>query len=539
MVNRCRFAPSPTGQLHVGGARSALFNVLFARATGGKFVLRLEDTDRARSSVESEQSIMRDMEWLGLNWDEGPGCGGPGAPYRQSDRLEIYTQHLEEMLEAGHAYEAWESPEELMVLRKEAEAQKINFLYRRRTYSETEVAQYRAEGRRPVLRCVGSSDDIVFQDEVLGDIRVPAEDMDDFVIRKADGFPTYHFAVVVDDHHMGVTHVLRAQEHLKNTARHIQLYQQLGWDAPKHGHMPLIFSMGGGKMSKRDKAKAARAAARDSGLERSDLAAKIGMSPEDFQKFMKKKNDDLGTAVAIAEAVGVQLPEIDVIDFRRSGYLPEALVNFLSLLGWNPGDDKEIMDWDELVSLFTLDRMGKTAAKFDREKLEWMNGMYIRAAPVERIVNAMQDFAAFNTARWSNESQERLSAIATLFRERATTIRALEDQIGWLYEAPTTYGPAKSIKKFLLKNEGAGLAALAQTADLIQSISDWTEPLLESELSAFCEDKLEGKLGQLAQPLRIALTGTPVSPPIFASLALLEQSEVTRRIQACLDHFRE
>jgi glutamyl/glutaminyl-tRNA synthetase len=539
MVNRCRFAPSPTGQLHVGGARSALFNVLFARATGGKFVLRLEDTDRARSSVESEQSIMRDMEWLGLSWDEGPGCGGPGAPYRQSDRLEIYTRHLGEMLQAGHAYEAWESPDELTALRQDAESQKINFLYRRRTYSEAEVAQFRTEGRRPVLRCVGSGSDMVFQDEVLGEIRVPAEDMDDFVIRKADGFPTYHFAVVVDDHHMGVTHVLRAQEHLKNTARHVQLYQQLGWEPPKHGHMPLIFSMGGGKMSKRDKAKAARAAARDSGLEHSELAAKIGMSPEDFHRFMKKKNDDLGTAVAIAEAVGVQLPEIDVIDFRRSGYLPEALVNFLSLLGWNPGDDKEIMDWEELVSLFTLDRMGKTAAKFDRDKLEWMNGMYIRAAPLERIVNAMQDFAVFNPARWADESQDRLLAIATLFRERATTIRALDEQVGWIYEAPASYGPAKSIKKFLLKNEGAGLAALAQTVEVIESISHWKESEIEADLSAFCETKLEGKLGQLAQPLRIALTGTPVSPPIFATLALLEQDEVVRRIQACLTHFRE
>ena len=539
MQSRCRFAPSPTGQLHVGGARSALFNVLFARATGGRFVLRLEDTDRARSSVESEQSIMRDLEWLGLGWDEGPNCGGPGAPYRQSERLEIYQTHLQEMVAAGQAYEAWESSDELTALRKAAEVEKRNFLYRRRTYSDEEITQFKAEGRKPVLRCVGSDQDIVFHDEVLGEIRVPADDMDDFVIRKADGFPTYHFAVVVDDHHMGVTHVLRAQEHLKNTARHIQLYSQLGWAPPKHGHMPLIFSMTGGKMSKRDKAKAARAAARESEMERAELAAKIGMSAEDLQRFMKKKNDDLSTAVAIAQAIGVPLPEIDVHDFRQSGYLPEALVNFLSLLGWNPGDDKEIMSWEELVGLFTLDRMGKTAAKFDRDKLEWMNGMYIRAASIERVVSAMQDYAQLNEARWASESPERLVAIATLFRERANTIRALEAQVGWLYAAPTEYGPAKSIKKFLLKNEGAGLAAMAKTAEVLAGDFDWSEAGLERALTAFCEAELDGKLGQLAQPLRIALTGTPVSPPIFASLALLERDQVLERIQSCLAHFAE
>lgn len=537
MQTRCRFAPSPTGQLHVGGARSALFNVLFARATGGQFVLRLEDTDRARSSVESEQSIMRDLEWLGLGWDEGPNCGGPAAPYRQSERLEIYQKHLQEMLAAGHAYEAWESPDELMVLRKAAEAEKRNFLYRRRNYSDAEITQFKAEGRKSVLRCVGSEHDIVFKDEVLGEIRVPAEDMDDFVICKADGFPTYHFAVVVDDHHMAVTHVLRAQEHLKNTARHIQLYAQLGWAPPKHGHMPLIFSMSGGKMSKRDKAKAARAAARESGMERAELAEQIGMSADDLQRFMKKKNDDLGTAVAIAQAIGVQLPEIDVLDFRRSGYLPEALVNFLSLLGWNPGDDKEILSWEELVGLFTLDRMGKTAAKFDRDKLEWMNGMYIRAASLERVVEAMRDYAAFNPAQWADESPARLTAIAELFRERATTIRALDAQVGWLYTAPTEYGPQKSIKKFLLKNEGAGLAALEKTAAILGGDFDWSEGELERVLMALCEAELDGKLGQLAQPLRIALTGSPVSPPIFASLALLNREQVLQRIRACLVHF--
>lgn len=539
MSTRCRFAPSPTGQLHVGGARSALFNVLFARATAGKFVLRLEDTDRLRSSVESEQRIMEDLRWLGLEWDEGPECGGPGAPYRQSERLSFYAEALAQLVDQGLAYEAWETPEELMALRKEAEANKTSFLYRRRPYSTEDLQRFAAEGRKPVLRCVGSSEDIVFLDEVLGEIRVPAQDMDDFVVRKADGFPTYHFAVVVDDHHMGVTHVLRAQEHLKNTARHIQLYQQLGWEPPKHGHMPLIFSMTGGKMSKRDKAKAARQMTRESGQELSTLAAEIGMAEEDLRRFMKKKNDDLSTAEALAGVLGVDLPEIDVIDFRRSGYLPEALVNFLALLGWNPGDDREVMGWDELVSVFTLDRMGKTAAKFDREKLEWMNGMYVRNSTIPRLVDAMKDYGQFNEVNWKDSDDQLLASIATLFRERATTIRSLETQCGWLFQPPTAYGPAKSIKKFLLRNEAQGLGVLKDLLPELAGMSSWSEEALESVIQAFAERRTEGKLGLIAQPLRIALTGGPVSPPIFSSIALLSQADTIARIEACLTHFAE
>ena len=538
METRCRFAPSPTGKLHVGGARSALFNVLFARTTGGKFVLRLEDTDQVRSSEESAQSIMADLRWLGLDWDEGPEKGGPGAPYRQSQRLSVYQQYLEKMVASGQAYEAWESSEELTALRQAAEAEKRGFVYRRRDYTAEELERFQAEGRKPVLRCVGSSEDIHFEDDILGPIRVPAEDMDDFVIRKADGYPTYHFAVVVDDHHMGVTHVLRAQEHLKNTARHIQLYKQLGWEPPSHGHMPLIFSMSGGKMSKRDKAKVARAAVRESGVDREELSSSLGISGEELQRFMKKKTDDMSIVLGLAKALNLALPEIDVMDFRQSGYLPEALVNFLALLGWNPGDDREILSWEELVESFTLGRMGKTAAKFDREKLEWMNGMYLRAATVDRVVEAMKDYASLNSARWSEESEERLVALAELFKDRATTIRGLDELVAWVYSAPESYGPAKSVKKFLLRNEEQGLGVLAELEEVLGSVTEWKAHELEAVLTAFCEERCEGKLGSIAQPLRIAITGTPVSPPIFESLAVLSQEEVVGRVSACVAHFR-
>ena len=212
---------------------------------------------------------------------------------------------------------------------------------------------------------------------------------------------------------------------------------------------------------------------------------------------------------------------------------------FLALLGWNPGDDREILSWDELVEAFTLDRMGKTAAKFDREKLEWMNGMYMRSATIERVVTAMKDFGTFNETVWSHESDERLHQLAGLLKDRSTTIRGLEEQAAWIYAAPETYGPAKSVKKFLLRNESAGLAVLKKLEQVILAEDTWTEAALEQSLMAFCEAECEGRLGSIAQPLRIALTGTPVSPPIFATLAMLTKQDATRRISACLAHFSE
>ncbi len=536
---RCRFAPSPTGRLHVGGARTALFNHLFAKSTGGNFVLRIEDTDRQRSSLESERGICEDLRWLGLNWQEGPNEGGPGAPYRQSERLELYSQHMQELIAAGRAYYAYETGDELTAERKLAEAAKTSFRYRRRDYSEQDMARFKGEGRVPVLRfATPPGQEVLIQDQILGQVRVGPGDLDDFIIGKGDGFPTYHFAVVVDDHHMQVTHVLRAQEHLMNTARHILLYQAFGWEMPEHGHMPVINSIGGGKMSKRDKAKAARAAAKEAGWDAATLSEKLSIPLDLATSFLKKKNNDVEIAIPVAAELGVELPEIDVEDFRASGFLPEALLNYLALLGWSNGDDREIWDQAELEQVFLIKRIGSSAARFDPAKLLWMNGQYVRASTVERLVQASADYALRNPeGLLAGLDPARLHLVISLFHERFQTFAELEQNAAWVQEAPVVYGPEKAIKKHLLK--GDGLARLSASEAIVAGIENWNAQGIEAGLQAAADAHYEGRVGKLAQPLRVALTGGPVSPGVGETLAILTQAECVARIQACKAHFAE
>ena len=413
---RCRFAPSPTGRLHVGGARTALFNLLFARRTGGAMILRIEDTDQLRSSLASERLIFEDLRWLGIIADESPEHGGAYGPYRQSERLHRYKEVAQALIDAGQAYEAWESNEELDALRKAAEGSAQGALkYRRRAYTPEQLAEYRAEGRLPVVRLKVAGTGQRFVDLILGEVSVAAEDLEDFVILKGDGFPTYHFAVVVDDHDMRVTHVLRAQEHLLNTTKHLAIYQALGWSPPEHGHMPLIFSMEGGKMSKRDKAKTARARCLADGHSAAALAQRTGLDEALLAEFLAKKTDDVEIALAIGAALKLELPEIDVVDFRAAGYLPEALVNFLALLGWNAGvGDRELYTLDELGEAFSLDRVGSTAARFDRDKLRWMNGLYIRQASDERLLLGLREYAGLNDTPLATASDDTLLKLSLI-----------------------------------------------------------------------------------------------------------------------------
>ncbi len=538
MTSRVRFAPSPTGQLHVGGARTALFNWLFARGTDGKMVLRIEDTDQVRSSRESEESIKADLQWLGLQWDEGPDAGGPGAPYRQSERREHYDAALKQLLDAGHAYLAYESPEELGAMRDAARAEKRDFIFRKPEYSADDLARFEAEGRVPVVRLQAPGHDVHFVDQVLGEITVPEAKMDDFVIRKADGFPTYHMAVVVDDQHMQVTHVLRAQEHLMNTAKHLLIYEALGWEPPQHGHMPLIFSMDGSKMSKRDKAKATRARVRELGWNDAQVAEATGLDEETCFRFRKKKTDDLNIALKIAEATDATLPEIDVVDFRAGGYLPEALVNFLALLGWNPGTEQELFTLPGLVEAFDISRMGKTAAKFDRDKLRWMNAQTIKETSMDRLVAVCRDWSRYHPSSLLHTIDDaRLTALLDLYRERIQTLGELEQQGHFFFTRPTTWGPAKAIKKHLLR--GDGLQRLARAGEVLSTVEDWTAEGINAALTQAAEAEFEGQMGRLAQPIRVAVAGGPVSPSIDATLVLLGKEETLARISACSTHFAE
>lgn len=543
MPIRTRFAPSPTGSLHVGGVRTALYCLLLARQTGGQFVLRIEDTDRARSTEESYRGILRDLRWLGLQWDEGPDLAEPGphGPYLQSQRLDLYNQYIDQLLAEGKAYLAWETPEELAQERAEHAAAKRDFHYRRRTYTPEQLERFQAEGRTPVVRLAAPNRAITVQDEVLGSVTLEAEALDDIVIRKADGFPTYHFAVVVDDHHMVVDLVLRGQEHLMNTHKHVGVYEALGWEPVRTAHLPLIFNPGGSKMSKRDKAKAAREAARrvqkEEGRAKGDwswLAERIAAPEDDLATFMDKKHDGIVIAEAIAQGLGIELPMIDVLDFRKAGYLPEALVNYLGLLGWSPGDDREILTLDEMIEAFSLDRVNKTSARFDPDKLKWLNGETIRRLSLETLHERMAQWLEVVSTPIASATAEQRQALLALYQQRMQTFAEMDANARFFFVRPTTWDP-KGAEKHLLK--GGGLDRLYQAASALDDVGRWEADALERAIQSFC-DQIGIKLGRVAQPLRVAVSGMTVTPPIFDVLALLGREETLARLQRCLDHFR-
>ncbi len=529
MTVRTRFAPSPTGSLHVGGVRTALYCWLYARHHGGRFVLRIEDTDKARSSEEAARGIVRDMAWLGLDWDEGPEVGGEHGPYRQSEKLDAYRAVVAGLVAAGHAYEAYETREELEALRA---ASGEGFKYRRRAYSADDLAGFAAEGRQPVVRLAVPTDaPYVVDDQIVGSVEVPGEEMDDLVILKADGYPTYHLAVVIDDRDMAITHVMRGQEHLKNTHKHLALARALGIELPAVGHLPIIFNPRGSKMSKRDKAKVARAAARAEAKTRgaadwawlADLASR---GEAEVTSFMGKQHDDIATAVAVAGALDVELPGIDVMDFRTAGYLPEALLNYLALLGWSPGDDREVMTLDELVAAFELGRVQKTPARFDPDKLRWMNGEHVRRASSARLEAAFADWLTLvPDSPLAALDAERRRALLALYKDRYVTFTDLEQQAASVLLAPTAWDD-KAVKKHLLK--GGGVERLAEVAAVLQA-AEWTATGIDAALEALCASR-DYRLGKIAQPLRVAVTGTAVSPPIGDTLAFLDRADVLARI---------
>ena len=531
---KTRFAPSPTGFLHVGGARTALYSWLYAhkaREMGGesKFVLRIEDTDQVRSTAESAAGILQDMLWLGLNWDEGPVIGGGKNEYFQSTRLEIYDKHLKELLETGAAYEAYESPALLAELRTAAEAAKRPFRYRRDLPGRQLTA---VEGVKPVVRFAMPYEDITVHDLILGDVTVKGEEHDDIVIRKSDGFPTYHFAVVVDDHYMGITHVLRAQEHLMNTFKHLGLYAALGWQAPEHGHLPLVFNMDATKMSKREKAKVTRAEiqAKYPKKDYTELVEKSGVALGAVQEFMAKKTDAVEIAIALAKVMGTKLPEIDVQDFRRSGYLPEALLNFIALVGWSPGGDREIMSREEMLQLFSLEGIQKTSGKFDRKKLAWMNGEYIRKASLDRLVEAVASFAAVTETPLKGASREMVKEILAMYQERMVTIGEMAENARFFFEEPVA--DAKAVEKHVRNN--GGVEFLRATREILAAVpaERWNKEGLAEPMERVLA--LGEKRGAAAYAIRVALAGGTVSPPLLETIALLGREKTLGRMEGML-----
>jgi glutamyl-tRNA synthetase len=470
---RVRFAPSPTGYLHVGGARTALFNWLFARNRGGVFILRIEDTDTVRSTEDSVGGILSSMRWLGLDWDEGPGVGGQYEPYFQTQRLPFYHAVIEQLLEKGCAYYCYCTQEELRTRRKAALASGKAPGYDRRCrhLSDKERAEFEADGRLPAVRfAMPREGETVVEDLIRGQVRFANEQLDDLVIMKADHTPTYNFAVVVDDMLMKVSHVIRGDEHLANTPRQIRIYEALGYELPRFAHVSMILGEDGTKLSKRHGA----------------------------------------TALS---------------DFRDSGYLPEAMFNFLTLLGWAYDDKTEIMSREEIVQRFALEKVSPSPAVFSREKLEWMNGVYIRQLKQDDLAGRILPFLQASGLEADAGTVRRL---VPLIQERIKVLGDAVELVDFFFAEKVQYD-----RNLLVGNKmdaRASLEALKRVLEILERIPSFDENTLETNLRQVTAE-LELKAGQLFGIIRVAVTGKQVAPPLFGTLSILGRERVLARLR--------
>lgn len=475
---RVRFAPSPTGSLHVGHAHTALFNWLFARHHGGQFILRIEDTDELRSTEESIRAIYDGLRWLGLDWDEGPDIGGPHAPYIQSQRLHIYEEYYQRLLDSGRAYPCYCTPEELEERREIMRARGLPPRYdnRCRKLTEAQRAQFEAEGRKPALRFrMKDHGNTVVHDLIRGDMPYDNSLIGDIIIRKTSGFPTYHFSVVVDDYLMGITHVIRGEDHISNTVPHLQLMEALGFEPPKHAHLGLLM-----------------------GPDRTKLSSRHGAT--------------------------------DLASYREMGMLPQAMVNFFALLGWSPGDDNEVLTVDEIVERFDLDRVSKAPSVFDLAKCEFLNGQHIRLAPLTQLVEAAHPLlvkAGLIEAQLSAERREWLGRVIDLMRDRMRTLSMLTTWSRYFFTEEYEF-EERAREKWLRKPETPH--TLDALADALTQVSPWTNDAIEAAVRGVAE-KLGISAGKAIHPCRAAVTGTTVGPSLFHLLELLPQEAVVRRLR--------
>lgn len=487
MTVRVRYAPSPTGEPHVGNIRTAMFNWLFARHHGGQFIVRIEDTDQARLVPGALESILEALRWLGLDWDEGPGAGGPHAPYVQSERLEMYRDAAARLIAAGHAYECTCTPERLDEMRKAQQARKEPPRYDRRCRTrQSEVAAETAAGASAVVRfAVPLDGERTVHDLIRGDVTFDNAVLDDFVLLKSDGWPTYHLAHVVDDHAMRITHVLRAEEWLPSTTRHILLYEALGYEPPLFAHMPIILGPDRGKLSKRHGA-------------------------------------------------------TSLLSYRDEGYLPEAMVNFLALLGWSLDDHTEVMPRETIVANFSIERIGKTGAIFDRDKLTWMNGVYIREMAAGELAQRVIPFLERPAGEGGlPESVARpidrayLAQVVPLVHERLKLLAEATELTDFFFADPLpAYDPALLLGKRFRDDAAAAALALAATADLLAALPDWTAEALESAIRATADALGIEKHGDLFTPVRVAVSGRAAAPPLFEMMAVLGRERCLARLAA-------
>jgi glutamyl-tRNA synthetase len=474
---RVRFAPSPTGYLHVGGIRSALFNWLWARHNDGTFVLRVEDTDRNRLVEDAYDQINDSLEALGIAPDEGLRQGGEHGPYLQSERLDLYREHSGKLLETGALYRCWCSPERLTKLREEAQAKGEAFKYDRHCL----IPQNRGKDSDPHVlrfRIPDAPESISWDDAVRGHLEFKLADLDDFVAIKADGYPTYQFANVVDDHLMAISHVLRADEWIPSTPKHLLLFQAFGWDAPIYAHLPAVQGpTGGKKLSKRDGAQS-------------------------------------------------------VQEYITEGYLPEALRSFLATLGWNDGTTQEVYTTDELIANFTLDRIQKSPARFDKDRLTWVNGLMIRQMPLEQLLERCDGL-------WPPEASgatpEYKLGVLRLIQERLKTLSEIPDLVGFFFTDPSPKEAAGLLPQPTDQNDPE--AWLKASIDRISAMS--TEEFQAESLEKIFRDELVPslgleKVGPMFTTLRLALTASKATPPLFETMAVLGRETTLRRLNAAL-----
>lgn len=495
---RVRFAPSPTGPLHIGGVRTALFNYLFAKKHKGDFILRIEDTDQTRYVQGAEQYIIDSLNWCNIPYDEGPGKDGGYGPYRQSDRKELYKKYADILIDKGHAYYAFDTSENLDFHRKDHEEKGKTFIYNYHnrlklsnslSLSTEETNAKLKAGEEFVIRFKTPQDtELHLNDIIRGDIKIDTNTLDDKVLFKSDGMPTYHLANIVDDHLMEITHVIRGEEWLPSLALHKQLYDAFGWEAPKFAHLPLIMKpVGKGKLSKRD-------------------GEKMG-----FPVFPLTWNDSIG--------------------YREEGYFPEAVTNFLALLGWNPGTEQEIFTLEELISAFSLERVNKSGARFDPDKTKWYNQHYMQTYDNTDLANAFMlslKNKELDLPKDKNNG-DYIKQVVSLIKERATFVKDFWELGSYFFLAPSEYDE-KAVKKQWKEDTAA---IMTQLISLLEGTEDFGSENLESQVKQWISEN-ELSFGKVMPPLRLVIVGEMKGPHIFDIMALIGKTDSINRIKTAI-----
>lgn len=470
---RVRIGPSPTGDPHVGTAYIALFNYAFAKKHGGQFILRIEDTDQVRSDPAWEQMIIQALKWLGLQWDEGPDVGGPHGPYRQSERREIYAKHTQMLLDRGAAYHCFCTSERLEQLRIQQRQRGVASGYdgRCRLLTPDEVKARLADNVPFVVRLkVPRDGNIGFTDKLRGEVTFENHQVDDQVLMKSDGLPTYHLANVVDDHLMGITHVMRAEEWITSTPKHVLLYRGFGWDAPEFIHMPLLRN-------------------------------------QDKSKISKRKNP------------------VSLNYYRQAGYLPEAMLNYLAMMGWTMPDGREKFTLQDMIDSFTFERISLGGPVFDVPKLTWLNGLYIREHKPEEMVSRWRDTILTDKA---------LATVAPLVHERIEKLEDFIDHINFFFNGDITYDAEAQKELTPKKREPAeAVKALEAVLEVIDSLPELKASVMEEKMRALC-DTLAWKTKELFMPVRVAVTGRKATPPLFETMEVLGKERCRRRLRGAI-----